>query len=187
MSKTVLLIFMMALFIVLVPSFLSARPEPEAEDTGGKRSLLLLVEDEAADNEIYITRFLLPSSLSLFAWTDFQVQGAEVSMEGEESFRIRERELEAVGSRGLYRIVKYSFLISDLGDPEQGRVSAGKKYDVRFSSDDLIGKSGDVLYQPARWAAMEAVKMSGKAQGRLKVLSLTQVGNGRFHAEVAVL
>jgi hypothetical protein len=187
MSKKTFLLALMSLMAALAASSLFARPEPEDEVEGGRRSLFLLVEDEAADNEIYISRFLLPSSLSLFAWSDFEVRDGEVSMEAEEGFRIRERELEVVGSHGQYRLVKYSFLLSDIGDVDQGRVPAGKRYEVRFSWDELIGKSGDVLYQPARQAAMEAVRMSGKSQGRLKLLSLTLAGDGRFEAEVAVL
>ena len=107
-------------------------------------------------------------------------------MEGEEGFRIRERELEAVGTQDQYRIVKYSFLLSDLGDSEQGRDPGGKRYEVRFSWNELLGKSGDVLYQPARWASLEAVRMSGISQGRLKLLSLALADNGRFRAEVTV-
>ena len=187
MRRRVLLVLLVIPLVVLSPALLSSRPEPEDDDAGAKRSLFLLVEAEAADNEIYISRFLLPSSLSLFAWSDFEVRDGEVSMEAEEGLRIRERELEVVGSHGQYRLVRYSFLLSDIGDVDQGRIPAGKRYEVRFSWDELIGKSGDVLYQPARQAAMEAVRMSGKSQGRLKLLSLTLAGDGRFEAEVAVL
>jgi hypothetical protein len=150
MSKKTFLLALMSLMAALAASSLFARPEPEDEVEGGRRSLFLLVEDEAG-------------------------------------CRIREREMEVVGSHGEYRLVKYSFLLSDIGDVDQGRVPAGKRYEVRFSWNELIGKSGDVLYQPARQAAMEAVRMSGKSQGRLKLLSLTLAGDGRFEAEVAVL
>ena len=187
MRKTAVYILLVVLLVILLPSSLSSRPEPEDEDTSAKRSLFLLVEAEAADNEIYISRFLLPSSLSLFAWADFAVRDGEVSMEGEESFRIREGELEAVESHGQYQVVKYSFLLSDLGASGQERFPPDNRYEVRFSSGDLMGGGGDVLIQPVRWAALEAIKKSGKPQGRLKVLSLTHTGDGRFRAEVVVL
>ena len=83
--------------------------------------------------------------------------------------------------------MKYTFLIADLGTSGQGRDPAGKRYEVTFSQKDLIGKEGDVVYQPARWAALEAVKKSGKADGSVRVPSLTYTGNGRFSAEVAIL
>ena len=96
MKRRHLLIF---LLVLICPIFLFARPEPE-EDSGGRRSLCLLVESEAADNDIYVTRFLLPSSLSLFSWADFKIRGGEVSMVVEETFRIRENELEVAESMG---------------------------------------------------------------------------------------
>jgi hypothetical protein len=145
--------------------------------------VFLLVSEEGSTNEIYISRFLLPSSLAAYGWARFVVDGDEISLQSEGDYRIISKDM-AIEDRFGGFIIYRADALADEADPE--RVSADNRYTVTFSISDLINKKGEVFYQPSRQAVISGVKRSGRQKGSVRLVYILYLGKGKFKAEVTV-
>lgn len=179
---------LLALFILIPASWLPARGGGQAQEAEQPVSVFLVVGAGQAENDLYVSRFLLPGSLSLFAWSDFRIQDGEVSVEGEGVYRIRADRLELVESVGENAVLRYDFLPSESQKEALplGRRPGDETIEVSFNVWDLVGGNGEPLYQPARWAVVSAIGESGGQSGSVRLLDVEYLGEGAFRAEVAV-
>ncbi len=145
--------------------------------------VFLLVPEEGSTNEIYISRFLLPSSLAAYGWARFVVDGDEISLQSEGDYRIISKDM-AIEDRFGGFIIYRADVLTDEADPE--KVSADNRCTVTFSISDLINKKGEVFYQPARQAVISGIKHSGRKKGSVRLLYILYLGKGKFKAEVTV-
>lgn len=169
------------LFLLFSPAVLSAKAEEEQEEP---LSVYLVLEEADAANDLYVSRFLLPSSLSLYAWSTFEVNGGIAHIEGEGSFRIRSRDIEKVEDIGGYSVLRYDFLRSESQDPSLESRPDGGVLKVSFSFSDLV--DGEAIVQPPRRAVLMAIGRSGARSGSVRLLSLRYGGGGRFDAEAVI-
>lgn len=145
--------------------------------------VFLLVPEEGSTNEIYISRFLLPSSLAAYGWARFVLDGDEILLQSEGDYRIISKDM-AIEDRFGGFIIYRAYALTDETGPET--VSADNRYTVTFSISDLINKKGEVFYQPSRQAVISGVKRSGRQKGSVRLVYILYLGKGKFKAEVTV-
>ena len=145
--------------------------------------VFLVVSEKGSPNETYISRFLLPSSLSAYGWANFIVNGNKISLQSEGDYRILSKNKAIEERFGGFIIYRANVLTDEAG---LETVSADNRYTFTFSVSDLTNEKGEVFYQPSRQAVINGVKRSGRQKGSVRLVYIRYLGKGKFKAEVAV-
>jgi hypothetical protein len=135
--------------------------------------------------QMYLERYLLPTSLAVMQWTAFRVQGQEIRLDTEGGYRVVRKARILSEPLGSYTIYGYDLLVnfSPGGSAEKGGRAAAS-YTVTFSYSGPAEAGAAVLPQPLEKALLAAVEEDGRTAGWARVQSIDYLGSGRFRAGV---
>ena len=170
----------------------SAFPSARTEEPSGRDEVRVYwvldgtMSRESA--EMFLERYLLPTSLSSMLWTDFSLQGDEFRLETAGGYRVVRKEGILLGPLGDYAVHGYDLTV-DVSLPARAP-ERRKSYEVRFtypgSADSSGRSSGTVLPQPLQQALLAAIREDGRSSGKARVAEIEYLGSGRFRATVSV-
>ena len=192
-------------FILLACSgFSSGRVEEPSGKQTARMYWVLDASMSAESAEMFLERYLFPTSLVTMLWTDFTLQGGEVRLDTLGGYRIVRKQQVLAEPLGGYTIYGYDLII-DVTHPAEGRPAQGRPaaapssrkvetYVVRFSypeaGDTGSGPSGSqpggVLPQPLEQALLAGIRKDGRASGKGRVERIEYLGSGRFEATVLI-
>lgn len=148
-----------------------------------------ILEEGAANAEMLLERFYLPTSLSVLRWTRFEVTSGGVELAGAGGGYRVTRKQEILSEAWQGNLLRgYSLRIDFTGQAEEPSGSS-RRLTVRFAYDTGRpdgGHPGAVIPQPLQQALLQGIKASGRNSGRARVLELRYEGRGRFEAEIEV-
>lgn len=111
---------------VLIFIFLSgpAFPSGRAEEPAGKQEarVFWILDDtmSAESAEMFLERYLFPTSLALMLWTEFSLQGQEVRFGTSGGYRVVRKQRVLTEPLGEYTVYGYDLII-DVTCPAEGR------------------------------------------------------------------
>ncbi len=181
------------LFILLSCSvFPSGRVE---EPSGRQETRVFWVLDgsmSAESAEMFLERYLLPTSVAAMLWSEFSLQGNEVRFDTQGGYRVVHKQRVLTEPIGAYAVHGYDLII-DVTYPAksraQGRTALGEKpasYVVRFSYPESADSGSTVFPQPLQQALLAGIREDGRPSGKARVESVEYLGSGRFRATVLV-
>ena len=211
MNQVIKYISISALIFVLLAcsAFSSGRVE---EPSGKQEAQVFWVLDgsmSAESAEMFLERYLFPTSLATMLWTDFTLQGGQVRLDTEGGYRIVRKQRVLAEAIDGYTVYAYNLILDVTrpaeGWPAQARQAEGRSavapgnrtvesYVVRFSYPEAAeagsGLSGSqpkgVLPQPLEQALLAGIKKDGRASGKGRVERVEYLGSGRFEATVLI-
>ena len=196
MNKTIKCIPIGVLIFTLLSC--SAFPSGRVEEPKGKQETRVFwivdgtMSPESA--EMFLERYLFPTSLATMLWTDFTIQGDEVSFETRGGYRIVRKQRVLEQAIGAYTVYGYNLII-DVTLPAAAPTSRTvKSYVVQFSyaeSADTGNQSASspskaVLPQPLEQALLAGIREDGRSSGKARVGQIDYLGSGRFRATVLI-
>jgi hypothetical protein len=206
MNKVTQYVLISTLVFILLAC--SAFPSGRVEEPSGKqeaRVFWILDGSMSAESaEMFLERYLFPTSLAVMLWTDFTLQGAEVRFDTLGGYRIVRKQRVLAEPIGAYIIYGYDLIIDVVrpagGRPAEGRTGKGraeaapsgrtvKTYTVRFSyagSAEEESRPKGVLPQPLEQALLAGIRADGRSSGKVRVDRVEYLGSGRFEALVLV-
>ena len=116
---------------ILIFIFLSgpAFPSGRAEEPAGKqeaRVFWILDGTMSAESaEMFLERYLFPTSLALMLWTEFSLQGQEVRFDTWGGYRVVRKQRVLAQPLGEYTVYGYDLII-DVTRPAEGRPAQGR-------------------------------------------------------------
>ena len=199
MNQVIKYISISALIFLLLAcsAFSSGRVE---EPAGRQEARVFWVLDGSMSPEsaeMFLERYLFPTSLATMLWTDFTLQGGQVRLDTEGGYRILRKQRVSAEAIDGYTVYGYD-LILDVTWPAEARTAAEpgsrtvKTYVVRFSYPEAAdgGFAGSqpkgVLPQPLEQALLAGIRKDGRASGKGRVDSIEYLGSGRFEATVLI-
>jgi len=196
MNKTIKCIPIGVLIFILLSC--SAFPSGRVEEiTGKQEARVFWVLDgtmSAESAEMFLERYLFPTSLATMLWTDFTLRGDEARFETGGGYRIVRKQHVLEQPVGAYTVYGYDLIIditSSVGAPASRTV---KSYEVEFSYAELAD-TGDqssgsqtktVLPQPLEQALLAGIRKDGRSSGKARVGQIDYLGSGRFTATVLI-
>jgi hypothetical protein len=139
----------------------------------------------AESAEMFLERYMVPTSLSSMLWTDFSLQGDELRLDTAGGYRVVRKERVLIDPLDGYAVHGYD-LIVDVPQPPEGP-GRRKTYEVRFSypgSADSAQRTGPVVPQPLQQALLAGIREDGRSSGQARVAEIEYLGSGRFRATV---
>jgi hypothetical protein len=191
MNKVIKYISISALIFVLLTCsvFSSGRVE---EPAGKQEVQVFWVLDgsmSAESSEMFLERYLFPTSLATMLWTDFTIQGGQVHFDTEAGYRIVRKQRVLADELDDYTVYGYDLILDVLRPAGPGGRTV-ESYIVRFSYPEAGGLSGSqpkgVLPQPLEQALLAGIRKDGRASGRGRVEKIEYLGSGRFEATVLI-
>ncbi len=196
MNKTIKCIPVGVLIFTLLSC--SAFPSGRVEEPKGKQETRVFwildgtMSPESA--EMFLERYLFPTSLATMLWTDFTLRGDEARFETGGGYRIVRKQRALAQSFGAYTVYGYDLII-DITVPAGAPASRTvKSYEVQFSyaesadsSDQPSGSQAKaVLPQPLEQALLAGIREDGRSTGKARVEGIDYLGSGRFKATVLI-
>jgi len=183
------------IFVLLSCSaFSSGRVE---EPSGKREARVFWILDGSLSTEsaeMFLERYLFPTSAAAMLWTEFHVRADDVRFDTLGGYRIVRKQRVLAEPVGTYLVYGYDLII-DVTRPAEGRRAEGpdsrslKTYDVRFSypeAADAGSPSQPVLPQPLEQALLAGIRTDGRASGKARVERIEYLGAGRFKATVRI-
>jgi hypothetical protein len=174
----------------------SAFPAGRVEQPAGKQEArvywILDGTMSAESAEMYLERYLFPTSLALMLWTEFTAQRDEVRFDTLTGYRVVRKQRVLSESIGTYTVYGYDLIIDivrpDGRTPAQQRAAdrAATTYDLQFSYPESVDAGSAVLPQPLEQALLAGIRQDGRSSGRARVERIEYLGSGRFTATVLV-
>jgi hypothetical protein len=190
--------------LLLIPAALGASGKTEARGTSGSGprgnvqgaatevatqasvTAYWLLEEGAANAEMLLERFYLPTSLSVLRWTDYRVGPDGVKLAGAGGYRVQRK--EAILEERWNGAVLRGFLVRVSFTGEGDRpASDSTTLEVSFAYDTNHppGRTaGGATPQPLQQALLKGIEAGGGTSGTARVLALEYRGRGRFQARV---
>ena len=163
--------------------------DPRALASRAEIQAYWILDEGAANAEMLLERFYLPTSLSVLRWTAYRVtpEGVELSSEG--GYRVVSKELlrtEAWKKAVLYGYtVRVSFTGSeDRASRSSRTLTVGFSYDTAAELGMGEGRGAAAVPQPLQQALLKGIEAGGEKRGMARVLELEYHGKGRFQARV---
>lgn len=153
------------------------------EQTLSEGEIRIYLVQDGTESEVFAERLLLPSSLSLYVWNEFQIGDSEVSLEARGGYRVISKRLvraEKWDGRSVYGYQLKLNYYSSVAGP------SGTLYPVSFEYDSSSLREKETISQPAGRAILQAIRASGKESGLARVKELTYLGRERFEAQVEI-
>jgi hypothetical protein len=196
MNKVTKYIPMGVLIFILLSC--SAFPSGRGEAPKGKQEARVFwildgtMSSESA--EMFLERYLFPTSLATLLWTDFTLRGDEVRFETNGGYRIVRKQRVFEQPIGAYTVYGYDLIIDitvPAGAPAGRTVES---YEVEFSyaeaadtGDQPAGSPAEaVLPQPLEQALLAGIREDGRSSGKARVGQIDYLGSGRFKATVLI-
>lgn len=155
---------------------------PPAQSRSARVRLYLLLSGN--ESETFAERAYLPASLALYAWNGFEWRDGQLTLDARGGYRITSRQASLVETWGGWGIHEYRLGLSYHDAAPQ---PPGRAYEVSFSYDRLpAGGKPAAFLQPAARAVQEGIRLSGRSEGRVRLVELTCSSKGRFRALVEV-
>lgn len=202
MNQVIKYVSISALIFVLLAcsAFSSGRVE---EPSGKQEAQVFWVLDgsmSAESAEMFLERYLFPTSLATMLWTDFTLQGKQVRLDTEGGYRIVRKQRVLAEAIDGYTVYGYNLILDVTrpaeARPAEGRSAAGSRtvesYVIRFSypaaaEGSLSGsQSKGVLPQPLEQALLAGIRKDGRTSGKGRVDRIEYLGSGRFEATVLI-
>lgn len=183
----------------------SAFPSGRVEEPSGKQEARVFwvldgsMSTESA--EMFLERYLLPTSVAAMLWTEFTLQGNEVRLDTQGGYRVVRKQRVLTEPIGAYVVHGYDLIIdvtrsSSAPPPAGSRAQSADSYVVRFSypesADSGSGSTpkavqpSGVLPQPLQQALLAGIREDGRTSGKARVQLIEYLGSGRFRATVLV-
>ena len=172
-----------------------AGPTPGQPVTAVSARAYWLLEEGAANAQMLLERFYLPTSLSVLRWTEFSVVGGDIELASTGGYRVIRKDRILTESWKGRVLHGYEVRIEFTGQADAPSRSS-RRYGVSFAYDSSgadrgeagAGGSGeaDAVPQPLQQALLKGIEASGRGSGTARVLELTYEGRGRFRAKVEV-
>jgi len=202
-SSTALALILSAL--LLVPGVLRAGGSSEGQRPAGTTPgqpvtavsvrAYWLLEQGAANAQMLLDRFYLPTSLSVLRWTGFTVVDGGVELASTGGYRVARKDRVLTESWQGRVLHGYEVRVEFIGQADEPSRSS-RRYTVSFAYDTSgtgsgeagAGGSGEAaaVPQPLQQALLKGIEASGRGSGTARVLELTYEGRGRFRAKVEV-
>jgi hypothetical protein len=135
--------------------------------------------------EMFLERYLLPTSLATLLWTEFSMEGEEVRFDTQGGYRVIRKTQALSESLGAYTVYGYDLIINVTVSPPAPRLSP-ESYTVRFSYSDSTVSGPGVIPQPLEQALLTAIRESGRSSGTARVGAISYLGSGKFKATVLI-
>lgn len=158
------------------------RASADREETPAEGELPVYLIHSQSESETVAERLYLPSSLALYAWNSFRVNGSEIELEAQGGYRIVSREMVQLEKWDSRSVAGYHVRVSYY-DRRQG--GSGRILTVTFQYGASSDGAGEIR-QPAARALLEAVRGSGRAGGMARLKEITYLGGGGFRARVEI-
>lgn len=154
-------------------------PGGNAGKASVKSNVFIIMEKEGEGAELALGNILLPSAIGYFGWTSFSApKGGQIELRADGTYRADILKDGVVS--GDYRVRAYQVSLPG------AKASGGKLYTVTFGAADIPGvAAGGASVQPAGFALMAAIRKSGKAGGKVRVVA-AKFSKGTFTYKVAV-
>jgi hypothetical protein len=172
----------------------SAFPSGRVEQTRGKREIRaywILDGDMSPESaEMYLERYLFPTSLATLFWTSFSLVGTEIRLDTTAGYRIVRRQRVMDESIGSFAVHGYDLLVEvsrEAGGP--GSPRSVETYEVRFSYPETPSGAGGatgVFPQPLEKSVLDGIREDGRTSGKARVDRIEYLGSGRFRATVQI-
>jgi hypothetical protein len=183
------------LFIFLACSaFPSGRAEEKPDRQEARMYWVLDGSMSPESAEMYLERYLFPTSLAAMLWTDFSRQGNEIRFDTSGGYRIVRKQRVLAEPIGAYTVYGYDLIVQVTWSDERGSASRRTldSYKVRFSYPDSAETGSDspptaVLPQPLEQALIAGIKEDGRLSGKARVEQIEYLGSGRFTATVLIV
>jgi hypothetical protein len=143
--------------------------------------LFVLAEGEGEGNRMFTDRVSLPDSISLTRWTPFTFLDGKVKTESQQRWSQRSKGKVSEEHFAGVLVQGFDVVIAVPGGKEAG--PAASPVEVSFSVKECLNKKGEVLYQPARMAAIRAVSQGKRKSGEVRVIEISFAA-GKFAARV---
>jgi hypothetical protein len=186
----------------------SAFPSGRVEEPSGRqeaRVFFVLDGSMSAESaEMFLERYLFPTSVSAMLWTRFTLEGGQVNLDTDSGYRIVRKQRVLADAPDGYTVYGYN-LILDVTRPAEGRPAGGRSqagpgsrtvesYVVRFSYPEAAqtdsGSFGSqpkgVAPQPLQQALLAGIRKDGRVSGTGRVERIEYLGSGRFEATVLI-
>ena len=170
----------------------SVFPSGRTEAPPGKRETRVFwVLDgtmSAESAEMFLERYLLPTSLAAARWTGFTVTGQDVRFDTTGGYRVVRRNKILVDPIGALTVYGYDLIVDMMRDSEAqpARGSSPESYLVRFSYPLPSAPESAVIPQPLEQALLAGIRKDGRGSGKGRVESVDYLGSGRFKATVLI-
>jgi hypothetical protein len=135
--------------------------------------------------EMFLERYLLPTSLAAMLWTEFSGEGEEIRFDTQGGYRVVRKTQALSESLGVYTVYGYDLVIDVTVSPPAPRRSPDS-YPVRFSYSESTVSGSRVIPQPLEQALLTAIRESGRPSGMARVGDIYYLGSGKFKATVLI-
>lgn len=135
--------------------------------------------------EMFLERYLLPTSLAAMLWTEFFREGEEVRFDTQGGYRVVRKRQALSEPFGAYTVYGYDLIIDVTVTPPAPHRSPDS-YSVRFSYSESTGADSGVIPQPLEQALLTAIRESGRSSGMARVGNISYLGSGKFNATVLI-
>jgi hypothetical protein len=176
-----------AAFLIVLLLSCSVFPSGRAEQpSAGVRQKAFFIVDRAMSDEsaqMFLERYVLPTSVAAMQWTEFAHQGREIRFEYRGGYRVVRKRLTLTDPLGPHTVYGYELVLDSPGRPPSLREGPAP-HTVRFTYPAL--QDTGVLPQPAEQALLAAVREDGRSSGWVRLDSIGYLGSGRFKATVLI-
>ena len=135
--------------------------------------------------EMFLERYLLPTSLAAMLWTEFSTEGEQVRFDTRGGYRVVRKTQALSDPLGAYTVYGYDLIIDLSVSPPAPRRSPDS-YPVRFSYSESTVSGSGVIPQPLEQALLTAIRESGYSSGMTRVGDISYLGSGKFKATVLI-
>jgi hypothetical protein len=163
--------------------------DPGALATRAEVQAYWILDEGAANAEMLLDRFYLPTSLSVLRWTEYRVTSEGVELSSEGGYRVVRKEL--LRTEAWKRAVLYGYTVRvSFTDPGDRPSRSARTLTISFSYDTAAelgmgeGRGAAAVPQPLQQALLKGIEAGGKKSGMARVLELEYQGKGRFQARV---
>jgi hypothetical protein len=171
----------------------SAFPSGRAEEPSGRqeaRVFWALDGSMSAESaEMFLERYLFPTSLAAMLWTDFTRQGGEVRFDTSGGYRIIRKTRVLAEPFDGYTIYGYDLIIDITRPAEAPSGRTVKTHVVQFSypeSTDTGSRSSGTVPQPLQQALLAGIGEDGRSSGKARVQQIEYLRSGGFKATVLI-
>jgi len=135
--------------------------------------------------EMFLERYLLPTSLAALLWTEFSTEGEVVRFDTRGGYRIVRKTQALSDPLGVYTVYGYDLIIDVTVSPPAPPRSPDT-YTVRFSYPESKVSGSGIIPQPLEQALLTAIRESGHSSGLTRVGDIRYLGSGKFKATVLI-
>lgn len=157
----------------------------EHEESAGSTTLTsyLVLPSGAQQDERFLRQFYGASALAAFCWSEFTLKDGAVELSAQTWTPGAQLVGTDVREVGGYTVREITLRAVGALTTAESR-SRAESVTVSFTIGELLNQTGNVLFQPYRYALTQAVLRSGLKSGNVRLVELTWNGQNRFTAAV---